>query len=193
MAIFYYISIIISLAVFSYRQPTKSSVKGYNESSGLISDKEDYKKSTFLIATSNTTLDYILFGIFCGECNHDCATMFQYNMIGNTNTLLVDNTESYFKNYGKVICNTPILDQKKLKLASSVVLQIPKQLLATNKLTESFGCPDCSDGCGIYFEFKQGNKVKKFYIDYATSNLTTEMKTFAEYLKKTVGLLKLKR
>ena len=93
MMIPYYISIIVSLAVFSYGQTTKSSVKGYNESHELISDKEDYKKGTFLLATPDTTPDYILFGIFCGECNHDCATMFQYNMIGNANTLLVDNTE----------------------------------------------------------------------------------------------------
>ena len=45
---------------------------------------------------------YIIFGVFCGECSGHCATMYRYNMRGNSNTLFVDSTDSYFKNYGKV-------------------------------------------------------------------------------------------
>jgi len=136
--------------------------------------------------------EYILFGIFCGECDGHCATMHQYNIIGNTTTLFVDTTDSYFKNYGVVICKDQITDQKKIDLANSILAQMPNYLFSSLKLTETFGCPDCTDGCGIYFEFKQDEIVKKFYIDYNSSELSSEMKEFAEFLKATITKLETK-
>ena len=134
-------------------------------------------------------VNYILFGIFCGECIGNCATMYKYNMVGNSKTLFFDSTDSYFKNYGNVVCNTKITDSNKVNSIHAVVRQIPSQFLKLNFLTETYGCPDCTDGCGIYFELQQNNIVKKFYIDYRTTELPKDIKDFREILKETIGIL----
>lgn len=135
-------------------------------------------------------LDYILFGVYCGKCSKGCATMYQYNMRGNSNTLLVDTTDSFLKNNGDVICQIPIYDIEKIKLAKNVVEKIPNELLTTTEETKRFGCPDCYDGCGIYLEMKQEKTIKKFYIDVDTSQLSGNMESFSEFLKTTINKLK---
>jgi hypothetical protein len=176
------------LTLFSCGQTTEKSSQSYNESRELVPNPEGHKKDTsYFTSSDTTTLDYIIFGIYCGECGNHCATMYQYNAGGNSNTLLVDSSDSYFKNYGKIKFDKAVNDTRRFYLAQSIFKQIPTELLTTTKLTASFGCSDCTDGCGIYFEFKQGSKVKKFYIDYQTSQLTTDIKKFAEYLKTTIG------
>jgi hypothetical protein len=110
--------------------------------------------------------------------------MYRYNMMGNSNTLFVDSTDSYFKNYGKVVCKTQIIDINKFQIVNKLVQQIPKTLSVTDKTEQTFGCPDCTDGCGIYFELGQGRKTKKFYIDYQTGELEKEVKDFGEFVKE---------
>lgn len=133
---------------------------------------------------------YILFGMYCGECGSHCATMFLYNIGGNANTLLADYTDSYFNNNGKVICSTPTVDIKKIHLARSIIDKIPSRLLTTSRPQERFGCPDCTDGCGIYFEFGLAGKVKRFAIDTETSKLTPDMKAFSEFLQQVIDDMK---
>ena len=104
----------------------------------------------------------------------------------NSNTLFVDSTDSYFKNYGNIVCKTQINDIAKFKIVNKLVQQIPQSLLKINKAELTFGCPDCTDGCGIYFELGQGTTTKKFYIDYHTSQLKKEAKDFGEFVKETL-------
>src|SRR5690348_13601888 len=128
---------------------------------------------------SNTQLDYppyITFGVFCGECSGHCATMYHYNMMGNTSTLFVDSTDSYFKNHGKIICKTQIFEIAKFQIVNKLVQGIPKGFLNTKKAEQIFGCPDCADGCGIYFEVGHDTSGSKFYIDYNTDKLDNKVK-----------------
>lgn len=127
---------------------------------------------------------YIIFGVFCGECSGHCATMYRYNMTDNSNTLFVDSTDSYFKNYGKVVFKTQINDIARFQTVSRFVQQIPKTFLKTDKAEQTFGCPDCADGCGIYFEVGKDTTKKKFYIDYQTNQLDKEVKDFGEFIKE---------
>ena len=106
--------------------------------------------------------------------------------MGNSNTLFVDSTDSYFKNNGKVICKTQINDVAKFQIVNRLVQQIPTTFLKTDKPEQTFGCPDCTDGCGIYFEVGQDTTTKKFYIDYHTSELDKEVKEFGEFIKETL-------
>ena len=50
-------------------------------------------------------------------------------MMGNSNTLFVDSTDSYFENYGKVVCKTQINDIGKFQIVNKLVQQIPKTFL----------------------------------------------------------------
>jgi hypothetical protein len=113
--------------------------------------------------------------------------MYRYNMMGNSNTLFVDSTDSYFKSNGKVVCKTQINDIAKFQIVNKLVQQIPKTFFTTDKTEQTFGCPDCTDGCGIYFEI--GQDTKKFYIDYHTSELDKEVKDFSEFIKETLRQL----
>ena len=147
------------------------------------------RTQTKISETKREYPSYIIFGVFCGECSGHCATMYRYNMMGNSNTLFVDSTDSYFKNYGKVIFNTQINDIAKFQTVNRLVQQIPKTFLKTDKAEQTFGCPDCTDGCGIYFEVGQDTTTKKFYIDYQTSQLDKEVKDFGEFIKETLAQL----
>jgi hypothetical protein len=181
-----FISIFICL-VFSSCNQAKNPPKPYQESRELVPNPEGYKKDSFITANEDTSLVYIVFGVYCGECMaHNCATMYKYTLIGNTHMLLADYNDSFFKDSGTVVCSTIIQNPKKMDIAYDIVSHIPAQLLLTTKSTDRFGCPDCTDGCGIYFELKRGQAVKKFYIDYQTSQLTGDIKIFAEYLIKAI-------
>lgn len=123
----------------------------------------------------------ITFGRFCGECYSHCATMYRYTAEGQK-AMMADYTDSYFTNRKPTVFATPLNGAAYLTMGDDIVAQIPRVLLDAEK-TESFGCPDCTDGCGLYLEVVVNGKTKQFYIDYQTDGLTGEIKTFAEYLK----------
>ena len=148
------------------------------------------KQDSISVVKNNTKIRRIIFGIYHGECGNHCATMFEYNMMGNVNTLLADYTDSYFKNHGEINFETIINDNRKSLLASSIVEHIPNLLLTTTKDDEVFGCPDCTDGGGIYFEIVTENGIKKFNIDAITSKLSGDVKRFAEFLIPAIEELK---
>lgn len=133
--------------------------------------------------------DRIIFGRYCGKCRSHCATMYQLNMTGTSNTLFMDTTDSFRDNFGTPTCNTPVKDSKKLALANSIVSKIPSELFTTDNTNERFGCPDCADGCGFYVEITQGKKLKQFYIDTQLSQLSGKMKDFSAALADVVDRL----
>ncbi|QGW29212.1 hypothetical protein [Phnomibacter ginsenosidimutans] len=132
---------------------------------------------------------YIIFGVYCGECLGHCATMYSYNMKSDSNQLFVDTTDSFFKLNGRIICKTPIQDPTKLLIVNKLVQQIPNTFLDTDVREQKLGCPDCTDGCGIYFELGQKNISKKFYIDLHSKHLTKEVSAFCDRIKETLNLL----
>lgn len=134
-------------------------------------------------------IDQIVFGVYCGECSNHCATMYRYFLGGNQNSFSVDYTDSYFKNKSEIIFDTYLNDQFHFDIGKEIVLNIPDTLLTIKKTSEQFGCPDCTDGCGIYFEILKDNQKQKFYIDNQTSELTGNIKVFAEFLKTKISQL----
>jgi hypothetical protein len=167
--------------LISCNQPTHTEV--------LHTPKDSISKDS--LQEPHKKLNYIIFGIYCGMCKEHCATMFQYNMMGNAYTLLADYTDSYFKNKGDIKFATSINDRAKIKIAESIVDSIPKRLINSAETYQIFGTPDQTDGCGIYFEFEQDFTIsKKFKIDAQTSNLKGDIKDFANFLVKEIRQLK---
>lgn len=140
----------------------------------------------------DTNIDQIIFGVYCGECVNHCATMYRYSMDGNQKTFSIDLTDSYFKNTSEITFNSYLNDQFYFDIGHEIVSNIPDTLLTSNKPSEQFGCPDCSDGCGIYFEITKDSKKQKFYIDNQTSELTGDIKNFAEFIKTKIHQLEKK-
>jgi hypothetical protein len=148
------------MVLFACKQQHKKPetiVENIEKSPNLISIKHDTALST--------GVEKIIFGIFCGECSYHCATMYQLNLTGDSAILLVDYSDSFFKK-GGINCTIPITDQRKLKSAINIIKNIPESFLTSTKLHETFGCPDCTDGCGIYFEMTQNKLTKKFSMDF---------------------------
>ena len=164
--------------------------KAKQYSKKVIKGELDFLTDNVLSKPTSNEIEQMTVGVFCGECGNHCATMYRYYLGGNANMLWVDYTDSYFKKgEDKMTFGTQITDIKKYELVNDIIKHIPDSLLLTEKATQRFGCPDCTDGCGIYLEIVQNNKAKKFAIDYQTSQLSGYIKEFAEYLKITIGKL----
>jgi len=69
-----------------------------------------------------------------------------------------------------------------MDIAMDIQKHIPDSLLLTTDTIKRFGCPDCTDGGGIYLQIQQGSIVKKINIDAQTEVLHGNMKAFAIYL-----------
>lgn len=156
----------------------------------LDSLKNAKKISDSTALAKSKKYNYIIFGVFCGECNDlECATMYKLDV--SNNKLLVDHTDSYWEyayHGGKSInFSTNIQDKLKISLAKQIIDSIPDIVgSTTNDEVRKFGCSGSKDGCRIFLETQKDTIVKKFYIDYKTEQLTGEVKQFAEYLKKTI-------
>ncbi|MFM7856404.1 MAG: hypothetical protein ACKO96_31910 [Flammeovirgaceae bacterium] len=175
------------LIVISCRQTSNNE----NSITKANSDTNNFKKNTndSFANLKKQKLDYIIFGRFCGECSGECATMYKLDILNNK--LLTDHTDSYWNyKWGTPMkFETHIDDETKKILSKQILDSIPNSILTTHKPAERFGCPDCTDGCGIFFETKSDTTIKKFYLDYQTEQLTGDIKLFAEYLKKIIEKL----
>ncbi len=175
------------LTVFSCGQSNKNESNIRKASEGTNHNSKNTKQT--LTNPTGKKPDYIIFGRFCGECGGECATMYKLDIINNK--LFADHTDSFWEyKWGTPMkFETHIDNETKILLAKQILDSIPKSILATSRPAERFGCPDCTDGCGIFLETKSDTTIKKFYIDYQTGQLTGDIKVFAEYLKKTIHKL----
>jgi len=142
------------------------------------------------VATSQIpAVTQITFGVYCGECYKNCATMYRYTT--GDKSFAADYTDAFFNRDGKPIpFGTSLKDAAYVAIGDDIIAHIPKLLLDSEKDTDNFGCPDCTDGCGIYFEMVINGATKYFYIDSQTEQLTGEIKTFAGYLKLRIAEIK---
>ncbi|MGN6648076.1 MAG: hypothetical protein ACTHJT_16250 [Cytophaga sp.] len=131
--------------------------------------------------------DYIIFGRFCGECMGECATMYKFDPVNRT--LFADHSDSYWKYHsdGTMKFATTISDPAVIALVQEIPDEIPDELLHAEAGEQRFGCPDCADGCGIFFEIGKGKISRKFYIDNQTDKLEGDVKAFAEYLQEVLA------
>lgn len=135
-------------------------------------------------------VDYLIFGVYCGECIGHCATMYKVE----EEKIIVDTSNAYFwHNYWH---NYPGRNDTALftgcegtnglyLLAKPVMDSIPVSLLDSNLHSCTFGAPDSRDQCGIYLEISYNGKVKKFYIDTDTSDLPPWLLGYQALIKKT--------
>lgn len=142
------------------------------------------RSSSSNTAASKENVQHIVFGRYCGFCNSNCARLYKIDIANEK--LFIDSSDSFKKDYGKTLSfpSTPA-PASQYKALEEVVSRIPDSLfLAPNE--ERFGCPDCADGCGIFFEIQTPAYRKYFYIDYQTEQLEGYIKPFGEYLKKKI-------
>lgn len=118
----------------------------------------------------------IVFGRFCGECAGDCAAMYTYKLAETGKTLGVDTSNGYFDD--KIKEDVQLYDTALFRLADEVYTGLPATFVTGGQKNEEFGCPDCTDGCGLYVEVQQGGTVSKFRIDARDERIKGEVGEF---------------
>ena len=183
-----YLSIITIAFCLSYN----SSVQ--NVGVGIVNPSQHLKltgikKDTIKTEAALPRLGSIIFGIYCGECSHDCANMYEFYWGGNANTLHANYTDSFFRFKSVMQYPVDIYDLKKMDIAEDITQHIPPILLQYGDSVARFGCPDCTDGCDIYFRLDdhEAGRIREFYIDAQTEHLSKDVKKFAEYLQKAIS------
>jgi len=176
---------IFILTVFSCRQVTHNEISLSH--TNIVAGNNPKHKADVSIIDVKSKLDHIIFGRFCGECAGECATMYKLDVLNNT--LAADHTDSYWKYTDETPMKfeTAIHDKTVELLARQVLDSIPDFMMNSQETTQRYGCPDFTDGCGMFLEIKKDNTVRKFYIDYQIGKLTGQVKIFADQLKKIIN------
>ena len=154
----------------------------------------ELNKATPEKSTEVETLKFrqIIFGMYCGECDENCAPIFRLIMDKNAPTLSADFEDSYFNLESKLEFKTDLNQEKELKIANEIAENIPETLYNWKSEKERFGCPDCTDGCGYYLEFiKENGDLKVFDLDdfEETENIPKEVLEFTHFLADRIKLL----
>ena len=151
------------------------------------------KNKTVISATDSLIYDEFIFGKFCGECDGICAPMYKLSTIGNASTLFGDLTNDFFQNESNLKFATNLNCTENLKLAYSIMWNIPKIFNDTSTIDKTYGCPDCSDGCGIYIECKTifpKTTKKVFWLDLQRNkDVTDEIYNYAQFVRTKIDQL----
>jgi len=98
--------------------------------------------------------DYIIYGVYCGECIGDCTTMYKLT----NNDLFIDSTNRWWQarfKGKKYSFKGNILNKKYFLEAENLKAQIPSVLITSKD--KVFGTPDNRDQCGVYVQLKNSN------------------------------------
>lgn len=122
-------------------------------------------------ATAN---DHFIFGVYGTFCLSSCGTY--YN---------VKNNQLYIDTLVKPISGpftfapTP-LAQSKYQIAKAVQDSLPQYLLSHPNQT--FGCPGCTDGPGLYIELVQNGQKTYWNIDDLSTSLPTPVQNYVKQI-----------
>lgn len=131
--------------------------------------------------TGNKGINYIVFGRYCGRClGGNCAPMYKLDLVKKE--LRLDNSNHY--NEGKPLEFSTPLKEDHYQLAADLALKIPDSLFMTAQ--KKFGCPNCSDQCGLYLEIQRSGQSFSFEIDNNLRALSGYILPYAEKLQAVI-------
>lgn len=139
---------------------------------------------------STPELMYVEYGYYFGECSQNCTRMYRHYLTGNVSTMWTDSGDTYFSNDGTKWEFK--MSNQAMDISDSFIQKIPVDIFTTKKTYNKFGCPDCTDGGGLYFKFllNDGNQVPVVYrMEYDLSADTGSVKILGELIKSTIKKL----
>jgi hypothetical protein len=129
----------------------------------------------------NPNADYIVFGHFYGFCvGESCIEIFKFSgttLYEDTLDQYPGRTEFYSGSFNKII-------RPDNAGADELLENIPLKLLNTKSFV--IGSPDATDGGGIYFEIKKGNRHDFWIIDKIRNNIPEEIIPFVDKVEKVI-------
>ncbi|MBL0049241.1 MAG: hypothetical protein IPP32_14240 [Bacteroidetes bacterium] len=138
--------------------------------------------------------DQFIFGKFCGECSGICAPIYKLSTIGNASTLWVDLTNDYFRKGSNLKYSTNASSADNISIAYNLMWNLPKEFVEYTSTDSTYGCPDCTDGCGIYIEFRRSlieSKPKRFLIDlHRHEGISSEIYKYGQTVNTAINKLR---
>lgn len=129
---------------------------------------------------TNKDGDYLIFGHFYGFCaGESCIEIFKL-----TDTKLYEDTED---NYALEQFNFEEKENEKFNLAKDLIDYFPTELLSETE--NVLGCPDCSDGGGIFIELSKNGTVNSWRIDQFKQNVPDYLHNFMDKVNEKISLI----
>ena len=126
------------------------------------------------------TFDYLTFGHFYGFCGgDDCVKTYQL-----TNENLYKDT---VKDYSGEVLNFIELSHEKFELTKDLIDTFPIELLEND--TTFIGCPDCTDGGGLFIQYSKNDIVKSWRIDLFKENTPDYLHDFIDKVQEKIALI----
>jgi hypothetical protein len=124
--------------------------------------------------------DYLIFGHFYGFCGGEqCIEVFKL-----TDTNLYEDSED---NYALDTFNFEEKEIEKFNLAKDLVFFLPAKLLTEKD--DVLGCPDCSDGGGVYIEYSKNGIKNSWRIDQFKQNIPEYLHDFIDKVNEKISLI----
>ncbi len=132
----------------------------------------------------NPNKDRLIFGSFYGYCvGERCVEIFALQ----DGKLYEDRNDHYLQSSSSADFNFEQLSHDQFELAEDMFESIPAELMATESTT--FGCPDCSDGGGVYIEIKRDAETRIFFIDNFKNNIPEYLHPLVDKVRAKIDIL----
>jgi len=149
------------------------------------------KGLTLLIAITMTT-----------SCNKDCITLNEQNYLvfghfygmcageGCVETYKLTDMKLYedlIDDYSGQNLEFVELENETFAQVSDLVDFFPNQLLSEEETV--FGCPDCSDGGGLFIQYSDNGNLKSWRIDQFQNNVPSYLHAFIDQVNEAIVLI----
>ena len=149
------------------------------------------KALTLLIAVAMTT-----------SCNKDCITLNEQNYLvfghfygmcageGCVETYKLTDMKLYedlIDDYSGQNLEFVELENETFAQVSDLVDFFPNQLLSEEETV--FGCPDCSDGGGLFIQYSDNGNLKSWRIDQFQINVPSYLHAFIDQVNEAIVLI----
>ena len=149
------------------------------------------KALTLLIAIAMTT-----------SCNKDCITLNEQNYLvfghfygmcageGCVETYKLTDMKLYedlIDDYSGQNLEFVELENETFAQVNDLVDFFPNQLLSEEETV--FGCPDCSDGGGLFIQYSDNGNLKSWRIDQFQNNVPSYLHAFIDQVNEAIALI----
>ena len=124
--------------------------------------------------------NFLVFGHFYGMCaGEECVETYKLTDLKLYEDILDD--------YSGQNLDFVELDNETFEQINDLVDFFPNQLL--NETDTVFGCPDCSDGGGLFIQYSDNGNLKSWRIDQFQENVPSYLHSFIDKVNEKIVLI----
>ena len=150
----------------------------------------------------NKVLTLLIAIVMTTSCNKDCITLNEQNYLvfghfygmcageGCVETYKLTDMKLYedlIDDYSGQNLEFVELENETFAQVSDLVDFFPNQLLSEEETV--FGCPDCSDGGGLFIQYSDNGNLKSWRIDQFQNNVPSYLHAFIDQVNEAIVLI----